>query len=158
MEQLFELFLKHGVRPLSFLTEAVELEQAVNRSELAAILIMQLHEEMTMSELASALGVPLSTMTSLGKRLVRKGLMNRTQSGTDQRITLIRLTAEGHQLASQAKEMMNRVLERVRTTLSKDEMDQFVFLIQKVAIALSHGDDSMPERQKPVSRKIQIED
>lgn len=158
MEQLFELFLKHGLRPLSFLTEAVELEQTVNRSELAAILIIQMHEEMTMSELASALGVPLSTMTSLAKRLVHKGLMNRKQSGTDQRITLIRLTAEGHQLASQAKEMMNRVLERVQTTLSQDELTQLLFLIQKVVKALSQGDDSMPERQPPVSRKIQIED
>ena len=69
MEQIFELFIKNGLRPLSLLPEMAGLEQAVNRSDLAALLMLHFRGELAMSAFAGELGVPLSTMTSLAKRL-----------------------------------------------------------------------------------------
>ena len=68
LDQMLELFLQNGLRPLSFLSETAELDREVNRSELTALLVLQFRGQLTMSALASHLGVPLSTTTSLVKR------------------------------------------------------------------------------------------
>jgi DNA-binding MarR family transcriptional regulator len=162
MDQLFELFLKHGLRPLSLFSEVSELERVVSRSELAALIILQFHDEMAMSELATYLGVPLSTMTSLGKRLVHKGLIERSQSGKDQRIILIRLTEKGQLLAQQAKGIIDNILVRVQEVLSNDELQQFLSLTMKVVKALQQkeekGTETETETENHQFRKIQIED
>ncbi|MEF3302054.1 MarR family winged helix-turn-helix transcriptional regulator [Paenibacillus sp. GYB003] len=161
MEQLFELFVRNGLRPLSLLEEATELERQMNRSELAALLTIQYREELTMSELAAELGAPLSTVTSLAKRLVRKGWVERNRSADDQRVFLVRLTAEGGELAIRARTTMNRLFERVQAALTAEELQQFLSLAIKVMKALQTGKESKTReaggKAKRLSR-IAIED
>ncbi|WP_141431080.1 MarR family winged helix-turn-helix transcriptional regulator [Bacillus sp. 03113] len=161
MEQFFELFLKNGLRPLSLFSESVNLEKQVNRSELSALLMLHFHGEMTMSELASDLGAPLSTITSLAKRLVRKGLVERNQSDKDQRVILIRLTEKGREFALQAREIMENILARVESVLSDEELQQFLTLAVKVAKALQDEEASKAVKsrtQQNSLRKIEIDD
>nr|WP_225445748.1 MarR family transcriptional regulator [Paenibacillus arenosi] len=138
--------------------EARELEQSVNSSELSALVLLDYYEELTMSELAEHLGAPLSTITSLAKRLVRKGLIARNQSERDQRIILVRLTSEGKQLASQAKTILESSLERVQSALTADELEQFVTLALKVGRALQQNSKEEKVRPAKSLHKIQIED
>ena len=81
------------------------------------------------------LGAPLSTVTSLVKRLVRKGLINRAHSDKDQRIILVQLTEEGKELALQARAIMENMFLRVQAALSNDELQQFLTLVVKVGKA-----------------------
>ncbi len=74
------LYLKNGIRPMNVFLETFELERAVRRSEIAALLLLYFRGAMPTSELAVAMGIPLSTMTSMIKRLVRKGLVERQHS------------------------------------------------------------------------------
>ena len=124
MEQLFDLFLQSGLRPLSVISETAELEKVVNRSELATLLILKYYNEIPMSELASKLGSPLSTVTSLSKRLVHKGLVERNHSSKDQRIILVKLTDKGEELAEIAKGIIQKILMRVQAALSDEELNQ----------------------------------
>ncbi|MFN0224317.1 MarR family winged helix-turn-helix transcriptional regulator [Paenibacillus sp. KR2-11] len=159
MEQLLELFLSNGLRPLSLFADAADLEKKVTRSELTALLLLLLRGELTMSELAVQLGAPLSTLTSLAKRLEKKGLIARRPSPVDQRITLVDLTAEGRDMASRAKGMMAAYLKRIEDILTPEEMNQFFTLFIKVARAMQEG--GSPEHAaaaKPAVRKITIED
>ncbi|WP_337913006.1 MarR family transcriptional regulator [Paenibacillus arenosi] len=158
IEQLLDLFVKNGLRPLNWMPEARELEQSVNSSELSALVLLDYYEELTMSELAEHLGAPLSTITSLAKRLVRKGLIARNQSERDQRIILVRLTSEGKQLASQAKTILESSLERVQSALTADELEQFVTLALKVGRALQQNSKEEKVRPAKSLHKIQIED
>lgn len=158
MEQLFDFFLKHGLRPLSLFSEVAELEKIVNRSELAALLMLQFHDEMAMSELATYLGVPLSTMTSLSKRLVHKKLIERKKSDKDQRIILIRLSVEGQKLAHQAKKIINNILVRVKVAFSDDELQQFLTLALKAVKAMQQKEGKLAETQNHQLRNIPIED
>ncbi|MGG3575240.1 MarR family transcriptional regulator [Bacillus gobiensis] len=89
-----------------------------------------------MSELASDLGAPLSKITSLAKRLVKKGLVERNQSDKDQRVILIRLTEKGQEFVLQARGIMENMLARVESVLSDEELQQFLTLAVKVAKAL----------------------
>ncbi|MBD2871922.1 MarR family transcriptional regulator [Paenibacillus sp. IB182493] len=159
MEQLLELFLHNGLRPLGNLSETNELERKVNRSELTALVLLYYRGQLTMSALASGLGVPLSTTTSLVQRLVRKGLAERTQSTLDQRIMNVELTADGRELALQAKSIMENMLARVQAALSQEELEQFLVLAVKVGKALQQGNDQQASGRKDGKlRKIAIDD
>jgi DNA-binding MarR family transcriptional regulator len=112
-----------------------------------------------MSALASQLGVPLSTTTSLVQRLVRKGLVARTQSDRDQRIMHVELTDEGRRVALKARVIMESMLARVQTALSPEELEQFLTLAVKVGKALQHGrEQPANERKTAELRKITIDD
>jgi DNA-binding MarR family transcriptional regulator len=158
MEQMLELFLKHGLRPLSLFSETRGLEKEVTRSELSALLILHFRNEMTMSNLSTDLGAPLSTITSLTKRLVRKGLIERNQSTQDQRIILIRLTVKGQLMALQAKEIMENIFSRVQSALSMKELEQFVSLALKIVKALQKSETNETTIQDQKLRKITIDD
>ncbi|MGG2196462.1 MarR family winged helix-turn-helix transcriptional regulator [Paenibacillus validus] len=158
MEQILELFLKNGLRPLSMLPDMAGLERVVNRSEIAVLLMLHFRGKMTMTALASELGAPLSTMTSLAQRLVRKGLIERRQSGTDQRIILVQLTDEGLQLVLQVKATIEKVFIRVQAALSADELNQFLALAVKIGKAVQERETGGTEAQTSKVRNIPIED
>jgi DNA-binding MarR family transcriptional regulator len=158
LEQLLELFFKNGLRPLNLLFDTTDLERKVNRSDLAALLMLHIHGEMAMSELAEDLGAPLSTVTSLAKRLVKKGLIERNQSIKDQRILLVRLTGEGQRLALQARMIIENIMTRVQATLSTDELNQFISLALKIGKALQAKDVVTVGLQDKKMRKIRIDD
>lgn len=158
MEQLLELFFKNGLRPLNLLFDTTDLERKVNRSDLAALLMLHLHGEIGMSELAENLGAPLSTVTSLAKRLVKKGLIKRNQSTKDQRVLLVRLTDEGQRLALQARLIIENIITRVQATLSTQELDQFISLALKIGKALQSKEDLTLGLQDTKLQKIRIDD
>ena len=119
MNQILELLLKNGLRPLSFLFESIELERTLNRSDLIALLMLYLRGEMTMSKLAEDLSIPLSTATSLAKRLVHKGLINRSPSSEDKRIMLVQLTSEGEKVALHLNGLIENIITRVQSSLTE---------------------------------------
>lgn len=158
LDQMLELFLQNGLRPLSLLSETAKFEQEVNRSDLSALLVLLFRGEMSTSVLATELGAPLSTVTSLVKRLERKGLINRAHSDHDQRIILVRLTEEGKELAVQARSTMEKMFLRVQAELSNDELQQFLTLVVKVGKALQGTEKKVNGTQDAKLRKIEIDD
>ncbi|PYI53466.1 MarR family winged helix-turn-helix transcriptional regulator [Paenibacillus flagellatus] len=160
MEQLFELFFRNGLRPLSLLDGAAELESKMNRSELAALLTIRYRGRLTMSELATELGAPLSTVTSLAQRLVRKGWIERTRSDADQRVYWVRLTDEGKAIGDRAYATMSVWFERVQAALTPKELEQFLALALKVGKALQQdkGAKEKPAAGKEKLSRIRIDD
>ncbi|MUT67433.1 MarR family transcriptional regulator [Paenibacillus sp. NEAU-GSW1] len=157
MEQILEFFLKSGLKPLSLIPETSGLEREVNRSELSALIVLSFRGEMAMSALASELGAPLSTITSLAKRLVRKGLIERKQSNDDQRVILVTLTDKGNLLAQQARSVVESVITRVQKALSPEELNQFVTLALKVGKALQQKNVESAINKERKFRNIPIE-
>lgn len=158
MNQILELLLKNGLRPLSFLFESIELERKLNRSDLIALLMLHLRSEMTMSKLAEDLGIPLSTTTSLAKRLVHKGLINRNPSNEDKRIMLVQLTSEGEKVALHLNGLIENIITRVQSSLTVEELNQFISLAIKIGKALQQKDDVKAVPQTNKSRIIKIDD
>ncbi|HEX7057337.1 MAG TPA: MarR family transcriptional regulator [Bacilli bacterium] len=163
INQLIDLFSQNGLRPLSMFPEIADVESKVTRSEFAALAILHLRGEMAMTELASALGAPLSTMTSLTKRLERKGLISRSQSNKDQRMILVKLSAEGAQLAAHGWSILQSAFSRVQSALTPEELNQFVKLAFKIAKAMqagktAAGDATSLTGTSPQTRSISIED
>lgn len=158
MDQLIELLFKQGLRPLSVFPDASALEEQLSSTDLSALMVLQFHNEMTMSDFAGELGAPLSTATSIAKRLQKKGWIARNPSHIDQRSILISLTAEGKQLADKGKETLNAMFERVQKALTPEEITQFVQLMIKVGKALQQSPSGKPAGAEQKPRSIQIED
>jgi DNA-binding MarR family transcriptional regulator len=133
MQQLYELFLKTGLRPFAFMNDTLQLEQKLTRSDLSTLLILLFRGDQTMSELAAEMGAPLSSMTSIAKRLERKGFIARATSVQDQRVKLVTMTKEGLQLAKEWEQFMLAMLGRLEEAFTPEEMEQFTTLMLKAA-------------------------
>ncbi|MGC6589412.1 MarR family transcriptional regulator [Paenibacillus sp. FSL W7-1279] len=158
IQHLYDLFLKTGLRPFAFMTDTLQLEQKVTRSDMSTLLILLLRGDLTMSQLASEMGAPLSSMTSIAKRLERKGLIARATSAQDQRVKLVTLTQEGLQLAKEWEQIMMAMLSRLETAFTPEEMEQFTTLLFKAARVFQDGGPVTLQEKKRHSVKIQIEE
>ncbi|RAR44516.1 MarR family transcriptional regulator [Paenibacillus sp. MDMC362] len=158
MQHLYDLFLKTGLRPFAFMTDTLQLEQKVTRSDMSTLLILLLRGDLTMSQLASEMGAPLSSMTSIAKRLERKGLIARATSAQDQRVKLVTLTQEGLQLAKEWEQIMMAMLSRLETAFTPEEMEQFTTLLFKAARVFQDGGPVTLQEKKRHAVKIQIEE
>jgi DNA-binding MarR family transcriptional regulator len=157
MQQLFELFFKNGLRPLSIVPDTTQLELQLTSSDFSTLLLLKFHGRLTMSEMAEYLGAPLSTVTSIAKRLVRKGYIYREKSQQDQRIIVNRLTEDGELIAEEALQIMNTMFKKIEQALTAEELQQFIHLGLKVAKALQRKPDEADGLKAPISRTIEIE-
>ena len=162
MERLLDLVLKSGMRPFDFFTDTAHLEQKLTRSDVTTLLLLFMRGDMTMSELAKELGAPLSSMTSIAKRLERKGYIGRKTSAADQRVTLVTLSPAGLSIAQEYRSIMTDMLARVEEALTPEELEQFLSLAMKIArVFQQHADarkTGRPPGDRPAARKISIED
>ncbi|NLG85480.1 MAG: MarR family transcriptional regulator [Firmicutes bacterium] len=94
--------------------------------------------ETTMSELATALGVPLTTMTSIVGRLVEKGYLERRRTEEDRRVVLVTLTPAGRDLFARHREEYIRAVREILAVLPEEEQAKVLALIGEVLTFLSH--------------------
>ncbi|WP_419873517.1 MarR family winged helix-turn-helix transcriptional regulator [Candidatus Pristimantibacillus sp. PTI5] len=158
MQQLYDILLKTGLRPFSFFSETATLERNLNRSELTTLLILSFRSELAMSELSAELGAPLSSMTSIAKRLEKKGYIERFSSMKDQRITLVRMTEEGKKVAAEARKIMDVNLHRVEQALTAEEMEQFLSLVFKIMKAFRNSEIQEKDVKESSVKRIRIDD
>ena len=132
MDRLLDLILTGGLRPPLFHPDVLALDRQLPRSELLALLLLQRHGERTMSELAEALGAPLSTASGIGERLARRGLVQRHRKPEDRRVVVVRLTRKGETAAGKLRKQIEGLLQRVAGALTEEEQAQLLSLVAKV--------------------------
>ncbi len=137
MQELFELFLRSVVGPFGLFSRIAELERMPRRSELLAIMVLSLRGELSLSALAAELGAPMSTLTSVARRLVRLGYATRKRAEGDGRVSLLRLTRKGKATARRAAEAVEAVFTRLRALIDPQELSRMVELVMKAARAAS---------------------
>lgn len=157
MDQLISLILKNGLKPLFIDREIDEILKKVTRSELIALIMLRQREQSTMSQLASDMGLPSSTITNIRQRLTRRGLIEHHSDPNDQRVTLISLTKDGKMLANKVLETMNRVIKKIKEALTPEELDQLIVLFLKIANAVQSIEQGKKKEQSTFKR-IKIKD
>lgn len=80
-------------------------------------------EPRTVSELAAAMMVTVSTMTISINRLEKKGLVERERANNDRRVVRVRLTEEGRRLVTVHQRFHRRMAESVIEHLPPEEVD-----------------------------------
>lgn len=159
MEELLERILTGAIRLPFFTGDLMAMEERLPKSEWYALLILHRRGEATMSDLATGLGAPLSTVTGIGARLERRGLIRRERHPEDRRVVLLSLTPEGRALADQARTEIRNLLARVQSALTPEEVGQVIGLAQKVLHSLQPAPAPAADPPSPAraARRIPIE-
>lgn len=157
MEQLITLFLKNGLKPLVMDQEINEIAKKVTRSELIALIMLKQRGQSTTSQLATDMGIPLSTVTNISQRLSRRGFIKRERDITDKRVILLKLNTTGEELARQVLEIMNSAIQKIKEGLTPEELEQFIMLLLKVA-KIVQTNQQEEKKEETTLRHIKIED
>jgi DNA-binding MarR family transcriptional regulator len=93
---------------------AQELErEGVSGKQLALLLLVELHEPATTTELATALGVPFMTASDALERLVRDGVIAQSPNPDDRRSQVYTVTTKGKDRLRAMKAPLRRALRAV---------------------------------------------
>jgi DNA-binding MarR family transcriptional regulator len=74
-------------------------------------------------KLAAALGVTPTNVTGIMDRLVKQGLVSRTEDAQDRRVLLLQTTSKGEKLVSKLRERRRSYMSEVLAHLSVGELD-----------------------------------
>jgi DNA-binding MarR family transcriptional regulator len=104
----------------------------VTKEEVRAMIVLSQRSEVTMSDLAEALAVPLSTATHTVDKLVAKDLAVRTRSEQDRRLVLVAMSENGRKF-QEAMRAGHRITARSWLgPLSPGERELFLELMAKI--------------------------
>lgn len=137
MEQLLELLFSGGLNLSAFTDDLLALDRSMSKSDFLALLVLDRRGQATMSELATDLGAPLSTVTGIAARLAQRKLLVRERDPQDRRAIIARLTPTGQALAARAKQQVSQLLGRVQAALSPEEIELALGLVRKIWAALA---------------------
>lgn len=125
------------------------LEPEVTLPQFRALVLIDIHETMTLAQLAEALSVVPSTATRMCDRLVSKRLVDRQLDSTNRRQVMLTLRPEGEELIAQStrqrKREINRLLKAIPPQAQADLAHALGLLVQA-----AHGSDrTRASRQRP---------
>ena len=107
--------------------------EILNLSEAQTLIIMGPEGSMTMSEIAAALHLSLSSATSIVDKLEGKQFVRRERSNEDRRIVNVVLTKEGVRFQHHIEEARLNLVRDMLNALDSQEQDQLIRLFGKVA-------------------------
>lgn len=100
---------------------AVPAEFGINKTEIRPLMALRRDGPVTMQELGAMVGIPKGTLTSVIDRLIRSGLVQRSEHPKDRRKVLVGITNKGMDSADRLDKNLRLHLERVFSGLSAEE-------------------------------------
>lgn len=143
----FLQFITDNLKNLFFPEEWIELDLKLSKTELFSLLYLSRKEQTTMTELADAIGVPMSTATGLVDRLVRQRYVKRDRREEDRRIVVLVLTEEGQTLIDNFKQVISEYLSFIIDDLSAEEQKFLLRIILKVFKKLQHRKETNQDEE-----------
>jgi DNA-binding MarR family transcriptional regulator len=108
----------------------------VSEKELLIIVFVGQNENVKMSDLAASLEAPLSTLTSIVDKLVKKKYLSRWHSDDDRRVVNVSLAAKGRESYTIFLRQKRLMAERVLTQLSEKEQHTLLQTIDSLAASI----------------------
>lgn len=96
------------------------------------ILILISKGEARISDIANVIQASNSAVTQQVNQLVEGGFVNKTESVLDKREQLLKLTVAGKHVIEIKLQLMRERVERLVENLTDEELDQFIFLSNKI--------------------------
>jgi MarR family transcriptional regulator, organic hydroperoxide resistance regulator len=90
--------------------------------QLKSLFFIRNQETTNLSKLAIALNVTPTNVTGIVDRLVKKGLITRTESDQDRRILLLRATNEGEELVARLRETRRGYMSELLGHMNANEL------------------------------------
>jgi DNA-binding MarR family transcriptional regulator len=91
-------------------------------AQLKSLFFVSNHGCTNLTKLAAALGVTPTNTTGIVDRLVKQGLVSRTENVQDRRMLLLRATGKGEELVTKLRERRRGYMSEVLSRMSVDEL------------------------------------
>lgn len=103
--------------------------------EFSLLMLLRDNEGVTQRELGAALNLNAPNLTTLLTRLQERGLVSRERSDSDRRAQLIRLTADGLELAARARSVAATMESAIRKRYTAGEWALLLELLHRTGTA-----------------------
>ena len=121
-------------KKLVYPEEWIDLDLSFSKSELFTMMLVDRHGEITMSQIADYINVPMSTATGVVERLVKNGYLERDRSYSDRRVVVIELTDNGKKVIEGLKSTMLSYIQLIYDALTDEER----LLLGKVFVKITN--------------------
>lgn len=158
MEKLLNLFFSSGLGLSVFSSGLLGVDRKLAKSDALALLVLLRRPGASMSELAGDLGAPLSTVTGIVQRLVRRGYVLKEVSAYDRRSYVLTLTDKGRETALALQQEIGQLFERIQAILSPEELQLFANLVEKIFTGLRSRSTEDNRHQAKQLRSIPIKE
>lgn len=126
-----------------------------SKNEVYIFWLLYRRQEVNMTEIAEYIHVPLNTATGIIARMEKNGFVLRNRSKEDKRVVTICLTEKGMLQVDELVKQLTRYAMELFTSFTKEEMDIFYRMIDKVLTILKQ--EKQKEEKRSTVRKIIIE-
>lgn len=113
-------------------TKDVARAHGLTGPQVTAIKLLEGVGDLSLSALSERMSAKNSTITGLVDRLERDGLVQRTRSQADRRVTVVRLTPKARRLAEQIPVTSMEIFASALRSLGREERDQLRKLLRKL--------------------------
>ena len=124
-------------------------ELGITTSQSAVLMFLDGRSRATMSELASAIGLKITSVSGLVDRMEKKGLVARRRSNTDRRSFHIELTDDGRALTARTKPLVRHNNSRLLAMMGeKADAEHFADVCETLieAVEQHHADQPQPQQ------------
>lgn len=121
----------------------------ITPGQINALLILYMHDDLTMGELSSEIYLAESAATRLVDRLVKINLVKRKGDEKDRRVVRVFLTSYGRQLASLVFERRSQRFRNLSNRLSPDEREMLVHSVKAVLRVFEELEAESATKAKP---------
>lgn len=138
-ERLWDLFFDN-MQKLLFPEVWLLMDLSISKLELVALLLLWRTDEVTMTQLAESINIPMSTATGVVSRLAKKGFVERLTDESNRRIVTVRLTQNGKDMAESTKQTVIKYWELFTKILTDEEKEMLFKLSAKIIAMLGKGE------------------
>jgi DNA-binding MarR family transcriptional regulator len=114
-------------------------------SQLKLLNLVALTEGHTITDVAAFLGVSNAAASKAVDRLVRRGLLNRTEAATDRRAVQLSVTPEGKELLKEYEGVAHATLSELFGGLSPKELRDTARLLDRLSVSMVEIDHGLGE-------------
>ena len=150
-------FLIDNLQKVLYPEDWIKIDLTLSKTELLALLIVDRHGEIIMSQIADYIRVPLSTATGIVDRMVKNGYLKRERSETDRRIVVIQLSEKGAKILNNFKGSLSEYVDRIDQSLTDEERRVLLNLFFKIANLLEKDAIAEEKQEKTSVKMISIE-
>jgi len=135
----FTMKVVMNMEKVDLISEIIELQRKVDRArrqygldvwmgllltiaQLKSLFFISNHSRTSLGKLAGALGVTPTNTTGIVDRLIKQGLVSRTENAEDRRMLLLQTTSKGEELVSKLRERRKGYLSDILAHLTVDEL------------------------------------
>lgn len=116
----------------------------ITPGQINALLILYMHDDLTMGELSAEIYLAESAATRLVDRLVKMNLVRRKGDDKDRRVVRVFLTSYGRQLASLVFQRRSLRFSNLADRLTPEEREMLVLSVKAVLRVFEHFDTQAP--------------